>query len=283
MTTTSTISPSHAIVIGGSIAGMTTARILTNHFGRVTMIERDSLPEQPEFRKGTPHARHAHILLGRGQEILEGLFPGLRQTLLKQGAITVNMGSELALFNSGAWSQPFPSAIHMIGCSRPLIESAMRQQLLLNPQVQLIQEQEVLGLTTDEHRQRATGVQMRSRRDPAAAKTLLTADLVVDASGRESHAPRWLEELGHVAPEETTVNAFAGYASRIYRRPAHFRESWKAMYNMVSPPNFSRGGVILPMEGDLWQVTVMGMAKDYPPTDEAGFLAFLRDMPSPRM
>lgn len=283
MSTANRNSPSHAIVIGGSVAGMTTARILSQYFARVTILERDSLPGTPDFRKGVPQARHAHILLGRGQEILEDLFPGLRQALLNQGAIPVNMGSELALFNSGAWGQPFPSAINMIGCSRPLLEMALRQQLLRNPQVQLLQEQEVLGLTTDEQRQRATGVRLRSRRDPAAGESTLTADLVVDASGRESRTPQWLTELGYVAPEETMINAFAGYASRIYRRPAHLRDSWQAMYSMVSPPHFSRGGVILPMEGDLWQVTVMGMAKDYPPTDEAGFLEFLRKMPSPRM
>jgi 2-polyprenyl-6-methoxyphenol hydroxylase-like FAD-dependent oxidoreductase len=283
MTTVNAHSPRHAIVIGGSIAGMTTARILTKHFRRVTIIERASLPIAPDFRKGVPQARHAHILLGRGQEILESLFPGLGQELLDQGATPVNMGSELALFNSGAWGQPFPSAINMIGCSRPLLENAIRQQLLRNPQVQLLVEQEVLGLTSDVQRQRATGIRLRNRRDLTGGETTLTADLVVDASGRESRAPQWLTELGYVAPAESTVNAFAGYTSRIYRRPAHRREAWKAMYNMVSPPNFSRGGVILPMEGDLWQVTVMGMAKDYPPTDEAGFLAFLQAMPSPRM
>lgn len=273
----------HALVIGGSIAGMATAQILTRHVERVTILERDHLPVTPDFRKGAPHARHAHILLGRGQEILEALFPGLRRTLLEQGAVTVNMGSELAFFNSGSWGQPFPSAINMIGCSRPLIEHALRRHLLQNPQIDFSQEQEVLGLTTDEGRQRATGVRLRDRRDGAAPETTLTADLVVDASGRTSHAPRWLTELGYVAPAETTVNAFAGYTSRIYRRPVHLRTTWKALYSMVSPPHFTRGGVILPMEGDLWQVTVMGMAKDYPPTDEAGLLAFLRGMPSSRM
>lgn len=273
----------HALVIGGSIAGMATAQILTRHVERVTILERDHLPATPDFRKGAPHARHAHILLGRGQEILESLFPGLRQTLLDQGAVTVNMGSELAFFNSGAWGQPFPSAVNMIGCSRPLLEDGLRRQLRQNPQIELLQEQEVLGLTTDEGGRRATGVRLRDRRNSAAPETTLTADLVVDASGRSSHAPQWLTELGYVAPEETTVTAFAGYTSRIYRRPAHSRASWKALYSMVSPPTFTRGGVILPMEGDLWQVTVMGMAKDYPPTDEAGFLAFLRGMPSPRM
>jgi len=86
--TANTKLPGHAIVIGGSIAGMLTARVLTNHFARVTVIERDELPDAPEFRKGAPHARHAHGLLVRGQQIMEDLFPGLGEELWAKGAST---------------------------------------------------------------------------------------------------------------------------------------------------------------------------------------------------
>lgn len=53
----------HAIVIGGSIAGLVAARVLADHFARVTVIERDRFPEKPEFRKGVPQSRHLHALL----------------------------------------------------------------------------------------------------------------------------------------------------------------------------------------------------------------------------
>ena len=57
----------HAIVIGGSITGLVTARVLADHFARVTIVERDRFPDQPEFRKGVPQSRHLHALLERGR------------------------------------------------------------------------------------------------------------------------------------------------------------------------------------------------------------------------
>ena len=75
----------HAIVIGGSIAGLLTARVLTNHFAQVTIIERDVLPDSADFRKGAPQARHAHGLLVRGQQIMESYFPGLSAELVHNG------------------------------------------------------------------------------------------------------------------------------------------------------------------------------------------------------
>jgi len=66
-----------AIVIGGSIAGLLTAQVLTKYFHHVTIIERDRFPEKPEQRHGIPQAHHVHALLIRGQQILEQLFPGI--------------------------------------------------------------------------------------------------------------------------------------------------------------------------------------------------------------
>ena len=65
----------HAVVIGSSIAGLTMARVLTDHFARVTIIERDRLSDTPEFRRSVPRLRHAHTLPLRGQMILEQEFP----------------------------------------------------------------------------------------------------------------------------------------------------------------------------------------------------------------
>src|SRR5687768_13434799 len=87
----------HAIVIGSGIAGLLAARVLCNHFDRVTIIERDRMPKQPEYRKGTPHGRQPHIMLLRGEQILEQLFPGYTQTLLDQGAVRINGGSQVKM------------------------------------------------------------------------------------------------------------------------------------------------------------------------------------------
>src|SRR5579862_5738472 len=60
----------HAIVIGGSMAGLLAARVLSDHFERVTIIERDQLIDDTQPRKGVPQGRHVHALLAGGAAIL---------------------------------------------------------------------------------------------------------------------------------------------------------------------------------------------------------------------
>jgi 2-polyprenyl-6-methoxyphenol hydroxylase-like FAD-dependent oxidoreductase len=98
-----------------------------------------------------------------------------------------------------------------------------------------------------------------------------------------SHAPDWLAELGFTPPRQSTVNAFSGYASRIYRRPAGFKAGWKTLYIRPTPPSGSRGTLLIPIEGDRWHVALIGMAGDYPPTGEAEFLEFARSLPVPHL
>jgi 2-polyprenyl-6-methoxyphenol hydroxylase-like FAD-dependent oxidoreductase len=140
---------------------------------------------------------------------------------------------------------------------------------------------DVVNLLADESRTRITGVRLHHRDDGWMQD--LSADLIVDASGRESKTPPWLEELGYVRPIETCVNSFLGYASRLYRRPQNFAEhaDWKGILIRATPPTSSRGAVLLPIEGDRWMVTLGAGGKDYPPTDEAGWLEFARSLPTP--
>jgi len=279
---------SHAIVIGGSIAGLTTARVLTDHFDRVTLIERDRLPDTPDFRRGVPQAWHAHTLPLRGQAMLEHLFPGLGGELLAHGAVSVNGGSEMAFFIADGWHQvSHQAAVVSMSCSRPLLETTIYRQLANHPRVQIIQEHEVVGLRVDRTGQAVTGVQLRRRHQLRQNEISLGAKLVVDASGRDSHASYWLENLGFIPARESVVNSFTGYASRIYRRPLDFNETWKTLYVRPTPPNsirdgITRGGVILPIEGNRWHVTLIGMARDYPPTNDSDFLDFARSLPTPR-
>ena len=272
----------HAVVIGGSIAGLTAARVLTDHFDRVTIVERDRLPDIPDFRQGVPQARHAHVLRLRGQMILEQQFPGLMNELLANGAVTVNAGNEAEFFLFGHWRAPrYRSAIVSIAGSRPLLETTIVRRLATRTGVTILQEHEVVGLSVDGHSEMVTGVRLRQRGE--GNQTELAADLVVEASGRGSKAPQWLASLGYTPPRETVVNAFPGYTTRLYQRPARFRDGWKTMNIIPTPPDSPRGGVIVPLEGNRWQVSLVGMGRDYPPTDEEGFLAFAHSLPSPRL
>jgi len=272
-----------AIVIGGSIAGLTAARVLADHFERVTVIERDRLQGNTEFRKGVPHTRHAHLLLLRGLQNMEGMFPGLRQELVEAGGVMVSVGQELLAYMQGNWLPTFPSDMESVSCSRPLLEQTIYRRLLANPQISFLEETDVCGLLTDENRTHVTGISYRSRQHGGEAAQSLQADLVVDASGRTSDAPRWLQDLGYTPPTETTVNSFPGYATRIYEVPAHFNERWKAAAIFPAAPHNTRGVVILPLEGNRWHVTLIGIQGDYPPTDEEGFMAFLRSLPTDKI
>lgn len=271
---------SHAIVIGSSIAGMAAARVLSNHFDHVTVIERDQLLlNSNNFRKGVPQARHPHLLMLRGQEILEEMFPGMVADLLNNGADPINLGTDW-VWHSFDGSRPhFESDIVMTACSRPLLENAIARRLVSNPKITVLSDSEVVGLCVDETKRQITGVMLVSGNSEQNPLSELKADLVIDASGRSSKAPEWLKKLGFTPPQETKVNAFPGYATRIYERPAGFKANWKVYYIQPTAPNNSRGAVLTPLEGNRWHVCLIGMNGDYPPTDEAGFMEFLRNLP----
>lgn len=272
----------HAIVIGGSIAGLTAARVLTDYCKHVTIIERDVPSTAKDFRKGVPQARHPHVLLKGGELALEGLFPGLTQELYDRDAEPVNMGADFNWFTMGQWRQPFTSSIVTIACSRPLLETSVHDRMAQNPNVTFVQESEVVGLLLDETKTHVTGVRIRARSGSHAISEL-HATLVVDASGRDSDAPHWLEAWGFPTPKETSVTSKPGYASRIYTIPENRKDTWKAMYIQPSAPDLTRGGVVVPMEGNRWHVTMFGMAGDYPPTTEEGFLEFAQSLPDQRI
>ena len=272
----------HAVVLGGSLAGLLAARVLAEHFERVTVVERDAYPSGAAVRKGVPQASHVHALMRRGQQVLEGLFPGLLGELLADGAHLVDVAGEVAWLTPAGWGARFPSGLHIVGFTRPLLDLHVRRRLAYDPRVRVLEETETLRLLPGAGGVGVRGVQCRARR-PGGAEEELRADLVVDATGRGSRAPRWLEELGYDAPEETVVNGFLGYASRLYRVPEGFGSDWKGAYVQLAPPERTRGGIMLPVEGGRWLVTLLGGGRDYPPTDEEGFLEFARGLASPVM
>jgi 2-polyprenyl-6-methoxyphenol hydroxylase-like FAD-dependent oxidoreductase len=271
----------HAVVIGGGIAGLSAARILTRYFERVTIIDRDRSRSEYEFRKGAPQARHAHTLLPPGQTILERLFPGLGEELLAKGAVAIDSEYETAVYKEGAWQKPNPAHNGItITSSRPLLETLIYRRLADHTAVHFLEGFEATGLEVDLDAKRVIGVRLRQRQAPGSQETILAADLVVDASGRGSAASCWLEGLGYASPREETINAFTGYASRIYRRPANFAADWKSLYIRPSVSESKRGAILIPLEGDRWHVTLIGMAHDYPPTGEDAFLEFARSLPT---
>lgn len=277
---------SSSLVIGGSLSGLLAARILSNHFDQVTLIERDTFPDGPDFRSGVPQSRHLHILLLKGKELFTHYFPGLETDLLTHGAVEADAGTEFLTVSIFGRIVPVPNTgLHLLLCSRNLIEHYVRQRLKALKNVRLVTQAEVTGYLTANGKSggssdQITGVQLRSR-GGENFPTALQADLIVDTSGRTSQTVEWLASLGYPRPETTIVNSHLGYATRWYRRPDGYPSPWKGVIVSVKPPHNPRGGALFPAEGEQWTVTLAGTNACYPPTEEAGFLEFARELSDP--
>lgn len=271
---------SHAITIGGGIAGLLAARVLTDHFDEVTVIERDCFSEVPQPRQGVPQSCHPHVLLVQGQMILEQFFPGIREELLLQGALSLDWSADFRWLLSGNWTPRFSSDYISCACTRNLLEATIRQFLLNNTKVKFLEGYHVTGLLTRQKRTSINGIKVRSSQ---VDEQELSAHLVLDASGRGSKSPQWLQSLGYEKPKETTVKSFLGYSTRWYRQLNNGFQDYKLLYVMPQAPNLSRGAVMHLVEGDRWLVNLIGVGGDYPPTDEAGFLEFAQSLSSPEV
>jgi 2-polyprenyl-6-methoxyphenol hydroxylase-like FAD-dependent oxidoreductase len=275
---------SRAIVIGGSIAGLCSARVLADFFDEVILFDRDQFPAEVTARSGVPQARHVHALLRRGLKELEGLFPGFTAALLAAGAVAMDNGRDMALMRSWGWQDVGPLGSTSLCASRDLIEWTVRSLLRRQTGVQIVVDSMVSSLCPSAGRElRVAGVRVRHGDAPAQE---ISADLVVDATGRASRVESWLRDLGIEAPRTQCVDAAVGYASRWYQppppaeRPAHWW--WTALW-IDAQPGLPRGALLLPTEGERWVVTAAGLNGHYPPTDEAGFMEFLGGLGSPAM
>jgi 2-polyprenyl-6-methoxyphenol hydroxylase-like FAD-dependent oxidoreductase len=274
----------HAIVIGGSMAGMCAARILADHFEKVTIVDRDRYPEGAFERAGVPQSRHVHVLLARGRVELENLFPGFEQTVLSRGALNTDFGWDFASLRLSGWAPREVYGIKLLHASRVLLEDVVRELLRKHRNVEFVEATRITGLITDDNRSRVLAVKTISVGDRATTGEA-RADFIVDASGRSSKAPNWLQELGLPAPEEIVVDSHSGYASRWFNAPSPERRPkewwWKGAWIDPKIGENPYAGVLFPVENNRWVVSVAGVGKHYPPSDEAGYMGILSRLRSP--
>lgn len=269
-----------AIVLGGSMAGLLTARVLSNHFAKVTILERDPVNDWPESRKGQPQTRHLHGLLGGGFQIFNHYFPDLLETLAQSDIFFGDMGENMNWYTHGGYRRPVRTGLHGATMSRPFLEHEVRRRVLALPNVKLLDNCAVKQLLISPDKQRVQGVRVEQRENGSEA-VALTADLVVDCTGRGSRTPHWLEELGYDAPPESEVKVDIGYASRLYRRDSDDPHGQQWTLFTPDAPQETRFAGIFPIEDGRWIVSMGGWGGDHCPGDEAGFLAFARSLPAP--
>ncbi|MFE0251174.1 FAD-dependent oxidoreductase [Streptomyces sp. NPDC059010] len=276
--------PTTAVVLGGSLTGMLAARALADVADRVTVVERDVLPSGPEPRKGLPQARHVHQLWSGGAHALEDLLPGIVDRLREAGANRLPVTTDMVALSPYGWYRRWAESHHMLLCSRDLLDATVREAVLADERIEVVEGVEVLGPTGTAAG--VTGVRIRERdgvhdglHDGGPAERTLSADLVVDATGRGSRAPGWLTDLGLPAVERREVNSGVAYASRVFRAPEAAREGFPVV-NVQPDPRAGKpgcGGVLLPIEDGRWIVTLFGSRGGEPPTDAEHFVRYARD------
>ncbi|MGV9252645.1 NAD(P)/FAD-dependent oxidoreductase [Streptomyces sp. NPDC003697] len=270
--------PRRAVVIGAGLAGMLAAAALSDAVEEVVVLDRDDLPDGPEHRRGLPQGRHAHLLMAGGLAAMEDLLPGadVRGRLLAAGAREIPLGSGMVALTPEGWFRRWRhDGPRMITCTRALLDWTVRQTLLDRTGAEF-RKGRVLGLTGT--RGRVRGVRVADARGEGD----LDADLVVDASGRGSRVVPWLAELGVTGIRERSVDSGLVNATRIYRTPAGAEDFPLTMVQAdpyVSRPG--RSGMVLPVEGGRWMVSLAGTRGGEPPTDPDGFLRYLLDLPDP--
>ena len=270
-----------AVVLGASMGGLLAARVLADFFETVTVVERDVLPDDPAVRRGVPQGRHVHVLLARGAQILDELFPGLLNELVAGGApvwddgelskLHLAFGGHQMLRSGKITRAPKALAVHMP--SRPFLECHVRRRLQAISNVTILSGHEVTELMSTSDHGRVTGVRVVNC--DGGVERELTADVVMDAMGRGARTPAFLERLGYGRPVEDHIVMHTNYVSQLLRIP---HGTLTEMLVDIGPaPDRPAGMFLSGYENDTWMFTVFGMAGHQPPRDLAGMLSFAQE------
>lgn len=284
MTLPATDARGHAIVLGASMAGLLAARVLSDAYERVTVLERDALPHGPDARLGVPQSRQAHLLLPSGARILEGLFPGFLSELAAMGVPVLRTYAELeftvgghTLSQEGIMQEPAYQP------SRPLLERHVRARLQHLPNVSIVDRCDVVGLHTTARGRaaRVTGVNVLPRRPGSAAETY-AADLVVDATGRRSRIPEWISELGCTPPASSELRVDLKYVSQTLRLQRGALGDLK-LFSRGPVPGNPTGMVLIEQENGHWKLLVFGYGAHRPSADPVKHREFVARVAPPHV
>lgn len=270
---------SHAMVLGAGMAGLLTARVLSEFYGSVTVVERDVLPDHPDQRKGVPQGRHLHNFLSRGTQILGELFPGLQGELADAGAV-VDERDDLSrvylrvagyeLRPDGRLADPGPLAAYQ--ASRPFMEFHLRRRVAALGNVTILDNRDVAEPVIADGA--VIGARIVNRVDGSA--TVLDAGLVVDATGRAARTAHFLDSNGFGAPPEDRIPSVGGYSSQLMRIPSG-RVADRIAF--VNDGSWAPAALLVAYEHDTWMLAI-GRPAAYgnPPNAFADMLAAAEQM-----
>ena len=270
-------SPYHAIVLGGSIAGLLTARILAQYIEKVTIIEKDVLPINPGTRKSVPQGHHPHVILSKALQLIEKWFPEFIDDMASVGAIPVDPANDVCWFFPLSWMPRYSSGIKVLSSLRPQIEWCLKKSLLASfSNVTILENHSAIGLFTNKDNTCITGVKLKT---PFGDIEQMDATITIDTTGHTSRTPDWLASIGYEKPKEEEVVINVGYTTRIYKRPDDFKEGWRGYGILPDFPKTSRGAVLSTVQNNQWIISLTGYSGDHAPVDDIGFMQFARSLP----
>ncbi|MQS05959.1 FAD-dependent oxidoreductase [Streptomyces alkaliphilus] len=268
-----------AVVLGGSIAGLFAARVLSDAYDEVLIVDRDVLTGAEGPRKHCPQSRHINGLLARGQQAMEEMFPGITEEIFADGVPTGDLAGHVRWYFNGRQLKQQVAGLTCVAASRPMLEKHIRRRTAALSNVSFLEQHDILGLVTTADRGRVTGVRVQSAAAGGAEETL-GADLVVDATGRGSRTPVWLEELGYPRVVEERKKIGLGYVTQHYKLLADPYDGDLSI-NPVASPELPRGAIFTKTDGDRVELTTYGLLGDHPPTDQEGLYAWVKSLAVP--
>jgi 2-polyprenyl-6-methoxyphenol hydroxylase-like FAD-dependent oxidoreductase len=263
----------HAIVVGAGIAGLAASAALSRFFRKVTVFEKDSAESLADVRLGAVQGAHTHTMLRGGEAGLERLLPGIRDNFLAVGAVELDMGADYVGFDAGVRRAQRDLDMPVIMMSRPSYEAVLRTKVLELPNVSLTTaiKIESIDLST-------AGSCIRINDN--GKEIGVEADLVIDARGRGSPVLAELSKAGFGPVPEKTLGIKMCYVSGRFKQKAGHIGTRTAMLVRPEPPE-CRYGIVFPIEGGDWMITLGGRRDIVPPTDLEGFSAYARDLGVP--
>ena len=268
-----------AAVIGAGMGGLAAAKAIAPHFEKVIVFDRDALPAAPAPRLGTPQARHTHVLLAGGCRALERLFPGVELDFIAAGAVRVRLRRDARYEVPGF--DPFPQrdlGFDQFLLSRPALELVCRRRVEREPNIEFRSRTRVTALIASPDNSSAAGVRFEDTRGTLGS---VAADLVVDASGRASPTLGFLEAIGSSKPPAIEIGIDQAYATAVFETPDDAPTDWVGVLHQPTPPGSSRLGLVMPMEGRRWSVSLCVNHGEAAPGDIEGFMAFAKSLRMP--
>ena len=261
-----------AVVVGGSMAGLCAARVLRDAFDEVVILERDELLGEPAVRDGAPQTCQPHALLEAGRATLDSFFPGFSEDVRAAGGLELDMATDIVWYDRGDTVAETDADLSALYASRPLFEHVVRERIRTFDDIHVRDESHFIEYEHDADERRVTGVRFR---DEAGEETAVSATVTVDATGRTSRTPAWLDRHGYPVPDVDQVSVDITYSTVRITRPTEVQRGV-----LVAPePHRPRGAAMLPVEEDRWEVLLQGLHGERAPVDRETFVDWADELP----